>query len=158
MNHRWMKADRLSLVYEKECLEFLEYEKRNLPDKNGISYCPYVICKDIKKNQGKKYSITYIVMEFVKIIQCEDDMVKQKKKQTVASQRPKVDIDMNDQLEDMIHDIGESAFKKAYIYDTLYIDNDAPLYKGCTRFTQFSAVLKLINIKEKVGWTDKSFT
>lgn len=65
---------------------------------------------------------------------------------------------MDDRLEDMVREIGESSSRKAHINDTLYSDTDMLLYKGCTNFTRLSVVLKLFNLKEKSGWTDKSFT
>ena len=33
-----------------------------------------------------------------------------------------------------------------------------PLYPGCTAFTRLSAVLVLVNLKARFGWSDKSFT
>lgn len=59
------------------------------------------------------------------------------KKRNKVSQVHEVDDgeDMDDRLEDMFSDIGESSFRKAHIYDTLCSDKDTPLYKGCTSFT-----------------------
>ncbi|KAI4313330.1 hypothetical protein L6164_026316 [Bauhinia variegata] len=37
-------------------------------------------------------------------------------------------------------------------------DVDKPLYLGCTIFTRLSRVLRLIILKAKSGWIDKSFT
>lgn len=45
------------------------------------------------------------------------------------------DEDMDDRLEDMFRDIGESYFRKVHIYDTLCSDKDTHLYKGCKSFT-----------------------
>ena len=58
---------------------------------------------------------------------------------------------MDDLLEDMFCDVGEFSFNNDNIYDTLCSDKDTPLYKGCTSFTQLSTVLKLFNVKEKMG-------
>jgi len=33
-----------------------------------------------------------------------------------------------------------------------------PLYPGCTGFTRLLAVLALVNLKARFGWSDKSFT
>lgn len=55
--------------------------------------------------------------------------------QNVTSQMDVDDDDMDDRLEDMIHDIGESSYINAHIYETLCIEKDVPLYKGCTNFT-----------------------
>jgi len=33
-----------------------------------------------------------------------------------------------------------------------------PLYVGCTNFTRLSAMLALVNLKARFGWSDRSFT
>lgn len=68
-----------------------------------------------------------------------------------------VDEDIDDQLEDMICDVGELSFMKAHIYDTLCSDKGVPLYKGCTSFTRLYVLLKLFKLKAKRGWLNKSF-
>ena len=75
-----------------------------------------------------------------------------------VSQRDDVSVEMDDRLEDMMPDIGQDSFKRAYAYDTLCSDKDKLLYSECTNFTRLSAVLKLFNLKANNGWTDKSFT
>jgi len=37
-------------------------------------------------------------------------------------------------------------------------DAETPLYVGSTKFTQLSAVLRLVDLKAINGWTGKSFT
>ena len=155
-----MKADRLGPVYEKGVLEFLEYADKNLPDNNGIFYCPCVVCANI--NKGTKDDIFYhlcskgICQNYtIWTWHGEVDKVDSRASQ---SQRVEEDEYMEDHLEDMFRDIGESSFKNAHIYDTLCSDKDTPLYKGCTSFTRLSVVLKLFNLKAKNGWSDKSFT
>lgn len=49
MDRSWMKVDRLGMVYEKRVLEFLEYAEQNLPENDGIFYCPCVICWNVNK-------------------------------------------------------------------------------------------------------------
>ena len=44
------------------------------------------------------------------------------------------------------------------IFERLVSDAEKPLYKGCTKFTRLSAILKLYNLKAVNGWSDKSFT
>ena len=45
------------------------------------------------------------------------------------------------------------------MYDTLESDSKKPLYLGCKKsLTLFSAVLSLVNVKARYGWSDKSFT
>lgn len=78
--------------------------------------------------------------------------------QNVMSQMDEDNDDMDDRLEDMIRDIRESSYKKTHIYDTLCIDIDVSLYKGCINYTRLSVLLKLFNLKAKSGWSDKNFT
>lgn len=58
---------------------------------------------------------------------------------------------MDDRLHDMIYDIEENSFKRAHVYDTLYSDKELPLYLGFTNFTRFPVVLRMFNLKEKMG-------
>ena len=37
-------------------------------------------------------------------------------------------------------------------------DVDKPLYKSCTKFSIFSTIVKLFQLKTLYGWTNKSFT
>lgn len=64
---------------------------------------------------------------------------------------------MDEQLEDMIHDVGEDYFKRARVYDTLCKYKEEMLYPECTTFTQLLAVLRLFSTI-KSGWTDKNLT
>ncbi|XP_058726569.1 uncharacterized protein LOC131597928 [Vicia villosa] len=160
MGLSWMKADRLGPVYEKGVLEFLEYADKHLPDNNGIFYCPCVVCVNINKGT-KKEIFQHLCCDGI----CQNYITwmwhgEVDKEESRAPQSQRVDEEeyMEDELEDMFRDIGESSFKNAHIYDTLYSDKDTPLYKRCTNFTRLSAVLKLFNLKAKNGWSDKSFT
>ena len=60
----------------------------------------------------------------------------------------------------MIRDVGQKSFQQAHapLYDSLQSDLKKPLYPGCTNFTRLSAVLDLVNLKARYGWSDKSFT
>ena len=44
-----------------------------------------------------------------------------------------------------------------YTSDMMYDDVETLLYVGSTKFTQLSAILRLINLKPTNGWMDKSF-
>jgi len=67
------------------------------------------------------------------------------------------DVD-DDQLEDMIHDVGAQSFAEANGYGSMSSDVETPLYLRATNFTWLSEVLILMNLKAINGWTDKSFT
>ena len=64
-------------------------------------------------------------------------------------------------MEDMIHDLGQESFQQAHapMYDTLETDSKKLLYSGCKNsLTLLLAVLSLVNVKVKYGWSDKSFS
>ena len=68
---------------------------------------------------------------------------------------------MRDRLEDMIHDLGQESFQQAHahVYEGLQSDSKKPLYLGYKNLlTLLSAVLSLVNVKARYGWSDKSFT
>lgn len=131
--------------------EVLEFVEQKLPRNNGVFYYSCVKCGNIKK--WSKEDILHHL--------CYDGICKNytawvwhgevDKHQNATSQMDEVDEYMDDRLEDMIRDIGDACFIKYHIYDTLCSDDNAPLYMGCTCSTWFYALLKLFNLKEKLG-------
>ena len=78
-----------------------------------------------------------------------------------GSQTESIDVEMRDRLEDMIHDLEQEFFRQAHspMYDTLESDSKKPLYLGYKNLlTLLSAVLSLVNVKARYGWSDKGFT
>ena len=67
-------------------------------------------------------------------------------------------IHFEDRMEDIIHDIEEDSFQQAHMCDSLKDDSETPFYLSCSSFTHLSTILKLINIKGRNAWIDKSFT
>ena len=68
---------------------------------------------------------------------------------------------MGDHLEDMICDLGQESFQQAHapVYEGLQSDAKKHLYSGCKNsLTLLSAVLSLVNVKARYGWSDKIFT
>ena len=78
---------------------------------------------------------------------------------TVSCTEP-VDEDTGDHIEDMIRNLGQDSFEQVHapLYDNIESDSKTPLYSGCTNFTRLSAVLALVNLKARFGWSDKSFS
>ena len=77
------------------------------------------------------------------------------------SQSELVDVQMGDHLEKRICDLGQESFHQAHVpmYDTLQRDSKKALHPGCKKsLTLSSAVLSLVNVKARYGWSDKSFT
>ncbi|KAL6538915.1 hypothetical protein OROMI_025241 [Orobanche minor] len=63
-----------------------------------------------------------------------------------------------DRFDEMMHDVEDHFTEHPRVYESILRAADTPLYGGCTRFTQLSAVIKLFNLKTIHNWTDKSFT
>ncbi|CAK8535231.1 unnamed protein product [Lathyrus sativus] len=128
MDRSWMKVDRLGPVYENGVLEFLEYADKHFSDNNGIFYCPCVVCTNIK-NGTKKEIFHHLCCDVIcqNIIWTWHGKVDKEESQVSQSQRMDEDEYMEDQLEDMSRDIGESSFKNAHIYDT-YVVIKTPFY------------------------------
>ncbi|GJX10989.1 putative polyprotein, partial [Tanacetum coccineum] len=62
---------------------------------------------------------------------------------------------INEMLRDVERDVAEKDIKKL---QQLFVDAEKPLYIGCKKFTILSIVVKLLEIKAKNGWSDRSFT
>ncbi|GJT63701.1 hypothetical protein Tco_1015181 [Tanacetum coccineum] len=64
-----------------------------------------------------------------------------------------------DNLDEMLHDaeinVDEKNVKKL---QQLFVEAEKALYNGCKKFTKLSFVLKLLDLKAKNNWSDKSFT
>jgi len=78
-----------------------------------------------------------------------------------GSQSESFDVEMGDRLKDMIRDLGQESFQQAHapMYDILQSDSKKPLYPGCKNsLTLLSAVLSMVNVNVRYGWSDKSFS
>ena len=64
-------------------------------------------------------------------------------------------VNIDEMLRDVERDVAEKDIKKL---QQLFVDAEKPLYSGCKKFTILSIVVKLLDIKAKNGWSDKSFT
>ena len=125
----------------------------------GEFFCPCVKCVNGRRqsvNEIRSYIICHgIIPNLAKWIWHGElsDMP------TVSRTEP-VDEDIRDHIEDMIRDLGQDCFQQAHapLYDKIESDSKKPLYSGCTSFTRLSAVLALVNLKVRFGWSDKSFT
>ena len=74
-------------------------------------------------------------------------------------QKGEINVDLDDHLEDMVHDIVEDNFVEwPYILNSLFSDVKKPFYPAYIKFTQLSTMLRLFNLKEgkdgvtKVSW------
>lgn len=71
--------------------------------------------------------------------------------------RDEFDVDLDNRIEDMICAIRLKSFHQAHVYDNLVSDANKPLYPG-TKLKWLSIVLKLVTLKVRNGWTNKSLS
>ena len=57
-----------------------------------------------------------------------------------------------------VQHLGEGPNDDVKKFYKMIDDVDKPLYEGCTKFTIFSIVVVLFQLKTLCGWTNKSFT
>jgi len=62
-----------------------------------------------------------------------------------------VDQWMNDHLEHMVRDVGETFFETVHLIDSLKYDSEEELYPGYANCTRLSATLKLFSLKARNG-------
>ncbi|CAK8535450.1 unnamed protein product [Lathyrus sativus] len=131
MNHSWMRVNRLSVEYEHEVMEFLEFAESNAkkvfaPPKSDaeksihlLFLCPCVRCTNHEPKYNKKEITDHLICHGI----CQSYTQWIWHGEVVAksnvSQRDNVSAEMDDRLEDMMRDIGQDSFKKAHAYDTL---------------------------------------
>ncbi|GJY50506.1 transposon protein [Tanacetum coccineum] len=67
--------------------------------------------------------------------------------------------DNQDNLDEMLHNaeinVDEKNVKKL---QQLFVEAEKAVYNGCKKFTKISFVLRLLDLKAKNNWSDKSFT
>ncbi|KAL5184887.1 hypothetical protein HKD37_17G048513 [Glycine soja] len=144
MDRSWINQIRMSPEYEDGAEQFLQFAlERGRPNEEGKYYCPCINCLN-----GRRQLLDDIRDHLL----CDG----MKKNYTTW-----IWHEMGDRLEDMIRDLGQECFRQAHapVYKGLQSDSKKPLYTGCKNsLTLLSAVLSLVNVKARYGWSDKSFT
>ena len=154
-----MKASRINEEYQHGVEQFLQFTEQNAQSLGGKFFYPCVKCVN-----GRHHWVNEIRSHLI----CDSIIPKYTKwiwhgefpdMRIVYPTQP-VDEDIGDHIEDMIHDLWQDCFQQAHapLHEKLESDSRNPLYKGCTTFTRLSAVLALVNLKARFGWSDKSFT
>nr|KYP62103.1 hypothetical protein KK1_016627 [Cajanus cajan] len=153
-----MNSKRITNEYQNGVEQFLEFAQRNQSDLNRKFYCPCVNCLN-----GRRRTIDEIWDHLI----CDGFLTSyttwiwhgEHKEIQIVYQTQHDDEVMHDQIEDMIRDVGQESFQQAHshVYDDLKSDSETPLFPDCITFTRLSAVLRLMNLKARNGWSDKSF-
>ncbi|KAL0560574.1 hypothetical protein IC582_000983 [Cucumis melo] len=61
-------------------------------------------------------------------------------------------------IKKMVEIAHEQYSKDPSGFEKLLNDVEKPLYKGCTKFTKLSTLVKLYNLKVRHGWSNTSFS
>lgn len=119
-----MKADRRSEDYLKGVEEFLQYCVE-LPDNNGTFRCPCRKCLNMLPLRSVREIRNHLVCEGVCQGYTNWIWHGESESSNIPSvpEREKNVVDMDNQLEDMISDIGQENFQRAHLYDNLHADN-----------------------------------
>jgi len=64
----------------------------------------------------------------------------------------------DDETNDLMNAMGDQRNEHPHMFEDLSKAAETPLYPGCSKYSQLSAVLTLLNLKAKYRWTDTSFT
>ncbi|XP_014631515.1 uncharacterized protein [Glycine max] len=159
MDRSWMNASRITEEYENGVEEFLQFAQSKAEPMWGKFFCPCVKC-----GNGRRQTIddirTHLICEG--IIRSYTKWIWHGESLDTAdmSQPDDVTAASGNPIEDMLRDLGQEGFEEAHatLYDNIEVDSKMPLYSGCTSFTKLSAVLALVNLKARFGWSDKSFS
>ncbi|XP_028215128.1 uncharacterized protein LOC114397232 [Glycine soja] len=159
MDRSWMNASRITEEYENGVEEFLLFAQSKAQPMWGKFFCPCVKC-----GNGRRQTIddirTHLICEG--IIRSYTKWIWHGESLDTAdmSQADNVTTDSGNPIEEMIRDLGQEGFEEAHaaLYDNIEVDSKMPLYSGCISFTKLSAVLALVNLKARFGWSDKSFS
>ncbi|CAO2827403.1 unnamed protein product [Amaranthus hypochondriacus] len=181
MDRRWMYARRDSLEYAQGMEMFISFALKHVEDPNSI-LCPCVDCNNTVQsnvdgvrthlvtngiNQAYKFWIKH--GESINSIPLD-----RSGKETTEGLSKRLNDDTQDRddsddimfnenfdvnsLDELTQIIGENLQDCPEMFKTLCNDANTPLYKGCSKYSKLSALLKLYAIKARGSISDSSFT
>jgi len=150
-------SDALVKSMKNGIYEILQYAQEHAISVNVTCFCPYVRCLN-QIHQGLDIMCDHIFIfsilrSYTILTRYGEVLHKLKTSRGIIY----VHEWMSDHLEDMVRDVSEENFGRAYLYDSLNSDSKEELYLEYTNFTRLSATLTLFSLKARNGWTNKSF-
>ena len=142
--------------------EFLDFAERNANDESEMFYCPCAECLNQTRLSAEDIYSHLICEGFCKSYTLWICHGEKMERQSVSQQANEAfdddddDVSMHDQIEDMIRDVGQEAFKE--VHGNMRTDAEKPLYPGSEDFQLLNALLELVSLKARHGWSDISFT
>ncbi|XP_028223350.1 uncharacterized protein LOC114404694 [Glycine soja] len=159
MDRSWMRASGITAEYGTGVEQFLQFTEMHAPSLRGKYFCLCVKCANGRHqmlNEIRSHLICHgVIPNYTNWIwhgELPDN--------PTLSHTEAVDVDTGCRIEEMIRDLGQDGFRQAHapLDDKIENDSKTHLYSGCTTFTRLYAVLALVNLKARFGWSDKSFT
>jgi len=165
MDRDWINSPRISAEYENGVEEFIQFAQRyeGRSDDEVKYRCPCVNClneRNLNATQVREHFICDDFLRSYTIWTWHSELIDFP---TISRTEYVVNSIMEervqeDNMEDMIRGVGIEAFAPTHVYDTMSTNAETPLYVESTKFTWFSVVLRLTNLKATNGWTNKSLT
>ena len=166
MDKTWICADRMTKEYESGVLEFVKYAVQHAENPRRM-HCPCLRCCYIGKVDAHGLKSHLLRHGIDQSYQCwifhgekinENVESSGKSNTTYASYDKDTETYDCDRVEEIVEALEEDLHDCPEMFERMVSDAEKPLYKGCTKFSRLSAVLKLYNLKAGNGWSDKSFT
>uniref|UniRef100_A0A151UD92 Transposase-associated domain-containing protein n=1 Tax=Cajanus cajan TaxID=3821 RepID=A0A151UD92_CAJCA len=138
-----MNARRISQEYRNEVEEFLQFAIENEKPIKRAYYCPCVHClNQIRQEVGETCDHLFIfgIVKSYTIWTWHGEIVDIPTMSTTENFEG-----IDDNLEEMIRDVGEENFERAHVYDTLKSEFEQQLYPRCSMFTRLSVTIRLFS-------------
>ena len=179
MDKSWMKKPRGSMEYIEGVLQFVEFASKHASD--GKIFCPCTKCVNLSLvppgaghghlwSKGMLQSYTHWKWHGESAAtptatECGSSHVQDSLEQygdfrgmlhdlCPMHEMPPEPMDKGETMQQPVQGPNDGAQKFYKMID----DVDKPLYVGCTKFSIFSAIVVLFQLKTLCGWTNKSFT
>src|SRR4051812_46247927 len=159
-----MKSNRFSKEYEKGVSEFVKFAVAHVEDPSGMT-CPCLGCCYGGQVDAVQLASHLLRFGIDKSYTCwnfhgekSNGNVESRYNTTYASNDDCTYTYDYDRVEEIAKALEEDLEDCPKMFERLVSDAEKMLYEGCTKFTRFSVVLKLYNLKAENGWSDKSFT
>ncbi|XP_075660213.1 uncharacterized protein LOC142630034 [Castanea sativa] len=179
MDKSWMDKKRGSREYFEGVAKFVEFA--SLSVRNGKILCPCVKCVNlisVLPNVARDHCWASGMLNNYKVWKFHGESAAATTATVCGSSHVEETLNEYGDFRGMLHDLcpphemapepmeegptvqhaDEGMNDEANKFYKMIGDVDKPLYEGCTKFSIFSAIVVLFQLKTLCGWTNKSFT
>ncbi|XP_050258987.1 uncharacterized protein LOC126703983 [Quercus robur] len=179
MDKSWMKKQRGSREYIEGVLKFVEFASKHASD--GKIFCPCTKCVNMNlvlPGVAREHLWSKGMLQNYTLWKWHGESAAVPTATECGSSHVQESLEQYGDFRGMLHDLcpthgmplepmdeGETVQQPAQgpndgaqKFYKMIDDVDKPLYAGCTKFSIFSAIVVLFQLKTLCGWTNKSFT